>query len=121
MKKLSTIGFLVALVIVGRWLWLHFKYPSDSQIRYRIIGTWIMDRNHFKTTEYRADGHYIVISQTRTNEGTWIIEDGFIITGSTNAKVGDVYRDKVVSINNTAIIMRHDSEQSTNIISAHKR
>jgi SET domain-containing protein len=121
MKKLTIIGILVALVIVGGWLWLHFKYPSDSQIQHRIIGTWIMNAAGTKTLEYKTDGHYILISPKRTNEGTWKVEDGFIITGSTNTEDGEMYRDKIVSIDNSVMVMRHDSQQSTNFISAHKR
>jgi hypothetical protein len=119
MKKYIICIFIIALIGFGGWHWLHNKYPSDNEIRHSIVGIWVM--NGTKTLEYKIDGSYLLISSKRTNEGTWYIKNGFVITASTNALEQEEYHDKIISIDRSAIVMLHTSQQSTNFISAHKK
>jgi len=89
--------------------------PSDARIQQKIVGTWKAGRG---TTENRPDGSYVHqfrINVTNegmkdlTEEGTWRIENGYLITTITNEPWPDAdhapLRFKVVSIDDHKLVV----------------
>jgi len=89
MKKFAILGFL-ALAIIAILLWQWLYYPSDDQIRRRIVGVWSLDSDPMKVIENRADGSYVVKrSGIETVKGTWQVKNGYAIGTVTNASRQD--------------------------------
>ena len=89
-KKFIIIGFsLVLLIIAALLIWYNKKHPSDSTIRKEYLGTWVAQgaMGH-STIDIYSDGHFIAqLTGRRAGklEGTWRVQDGFIISTYTNS------------------------------------
>jgi hypothetical protein len=112
-KKTTTIGFIVALLVVATLLsWQHFKPSRDAKIRMNLPGTWVTDFGSFTV---RPDGSYIgwhtnSTSGVVTNEGTFQIRDGFLIntvtkSSRTNAHVPYVGYLRTIQANDGEIVL----------------
>ena len=89
MKKLAILGVL-ALTITAIFLWQWLYYPSDAQIRRRIVGVWSLDSDPMKVIEHKADGSYVVKGAgVETVKGTWQVKNGYTIGTVTNASRQD--------------------------------
>jgi hypothetical protein len=115
-------------------LWLHFKHPSDNQIRRKLLGSWKIGQD---TTERKPDGSYVrkfwlsvrddptLGGKELIEEGTWKYEDGYIITTMTNEPWRDarpnVLRAKVVSLNDHKMVLRQEREIFTNTVVVQKQ
>jgi predicted Ser/Thr protein kinase len=103
--------------------------PSDEQIRNKIVGTWTCDWDHSRTVENKPDASYVCkftinVTNEVTHEGTWRVEDGFIVMTMTNASWPDamleVESNKLVSIDDYKMVVL-GSQGGTNVLTAHKR
>jgi hypothetical protein len=88
MKKITIIGFTLGLLVVASLLfWHHTKHPSDATIRRTLPGTWVAQGGS-STCIRDADGHFVAQlagRHTGRMEGTWQIQDGFLIDSITNS------------------------------------
>jgi hypothetical protein len=80
--------FLLALVAAGCG-------KSDAKLRREIVGTWFMQPSG--SMIFRLDGSYHLtnalvsgsVVMTWVNDGTWNIENGFLVTAVTNSIAGN--------------------------------
>ena len=88
MKKFTTIGLSVSLLIIATLLvWHHTKHPSDAAIRRELPGTWVPPGGG-STCIIGSDGHFVAqLTGKRVGrlEGTWQVQDGFMIYTFTNS------------------------------------
>lgn len=113
MKKIITIGFIAALLVLVTLLaWQHFKPSRDAKIRKNLTGTWVVDFGSFTV---RPDGSYVgwITNSTSgvvTNEGTFQIRDDYLIntmtkTSRTNARVPYVGHLRIIRANDGEIVL----------------
>jgi hypothetical protein len=118
MKKQCPLALLVfVLGLFSTWA-VSEQPPTDSEIRKKIVGTWLVDtkisetRSMSGTATFSADGTtsatVILIledkKQTIQTEGKWEVKDGVLIETiiKSNSKfppVGYVTRDRITRIN----------------------
>lgn len=90
MKKLTTIGVAVVLVVACLLLfWRHVRISGfDRDFRRNLAGTWSAKLDNMRLTNIVMSGgsftsHLIFIHPGRTNTyqetGTWLVEDGKMI------------------------------------------
>lgn len=88
--------------------------PSDGMLRHTLVGVWSMDASFgvagvSSYTEMKADGTYATVGKLRLlgttrdilEEGTWMIENGFVSTTATltlDPKAGAHARSKILQL-----------------------
>ena len=95
---------------------------TDSEIRQKLIGTWIADSDALSTVEHKADGTFVVWRGSAvTAEGTWYVKGGFMIGTFTNANATvQVESNKVVSVGRYKLVTLN-SRGGTNELGYHKK
>jgi hypothetical protein len=115
-KKLAIIGLTLGLLIVGSLLfWHHMKHPSDATIRRTLPGTWVAQGGSSTCTR-DADGHFVAqIAGRHTGrlEGTWQVQDGFLIDSITNssltARVPYTIRARILRMDGHELAVQDDA------------
>jgi hypothetical protein len=97
--------------------------PSDTEIRQRVVGTWIVDLHPANgasikgTVTIVSDSKFITRAavtigdkkQEMNYEGIWQAKDGFLIetitkSSSKTARVGAVTRDKIIRVDDQELV-----------------
>ena len=81
MKKFAIAGVIgVLLVVIALMFWHAKKHPSDIAIRRQLPGTWVLHAQGRRSTcVFGADGHFVAQLPDGKLEGTWQIQNGFLI------------------------------------------
>jgi hypothetical protein len=113
MKKIIVTGLAIGLLSVTTLLlWHHTRHSGDAAIRQKLIGSWGSENPAIAgAVTFSPDGSFAV-NETfglGTNRhpvqyaGTWQVEDGFLVTRTTQSSSGGVHvepitRDKVIHV-----------------------
>ncbi len=122
MKKFIALGFVIVLVMVSTFLWLHFD-------RSRLAGTWIVNvgGNVQFITTVTPNGTYVCRLDGLTNgvtrrlEGTEQIKNGFLIDlctydSQTNTSVPRTNRFRIIRMNDHEMVLKWDGNPYETVV-----
>ncbi len=120
MKKIITIGFVAALLVIVILLaWQHFKPSRDVIIQQKLTGTWVVDFGHGMSdrTIIHSDGSFesqttgFVNGGVGSLGGTILVKDGEMVKtitkdSHTNSPVPYVIRRHIIRIDDNELVTK---------------